>query len=626
MKKKKNKNKPTVKWLPTVVITFFVSLALLSAVSLSFWFIFQQKFANRIFPGVKIAGLDMSGLNFDQAQKKLNQKINQISETGFIFVYEKKQASLPLSITSPDADLTYDIISLDPEATIGQALRFGRSDNFSLNLKNIYSAWRFNINLALQYHLDQKKAKQILGENFSQFELEPQNAKLVWQKDDFKIKKERPGLVLDYKRALTALKSHIEMLDSSPIELFMLPVQPQISQDQCNIENLRQAIKEIFKHLPLTLTYKNQKWQLNKKQIQQWLILKKGHSCLSQQISKFCANNEKIVVGLDKEKIIKYLEKNIAPDINREPINAKFKIEDGRVVEFQTSQNGLKLASDKTAQKIENILLNSTSTLINLITEEVVAQVTTENINNLGIREIIGTGHSNFAGSPRNRRHNIAQGANTLNGLLIKPDEKFSLVKALGEINAETGYLPELVIKGNRTIPEFGGGLCQIGTTMFRAALASGLPILERRNHSYRVSYYEPAGTDATIYNPKPDLRFKNDTGHYILIQTRIEGNDLYFDFWGTKDGRKVEITEPTIYNIVRPGPTKLIETTELEPGEKKCTEHAHNGADAYFDYTVTYPDGTTKHKRFTSHYRPWQEVCLIGVKKTASSSPTTNE
>ena len=194
----------------------------------------------------------------------------------------------------------------------------------------------------------------------------------------------------------------------------------------------------------------------------------------------------------------------------------------------------------------------------------------------------------------------------------------------MGEVSAATGYKPELVIKENKTVPEYGGGLCQVATTIFRAALASGLPITERQNHSYRVSYYEPAGTDATVYNPKPDLRFVNDTGHYILLLGEVSGHTLSFSIWGTKDGRQVTQTKPVIYNIVKPAPKKLIETEDLEPDKLKCIEQAHNGADTYFDYTVTYPNGETKSRRFQSHYVPWQEVCLIGKKKETDSTEAT--
>ena len=342
-----------------------------------------------------------------------------------------------------------------------------------------------------------------------------------------------------------------------------------------------------------------------------------------------------------------FLEEEISSQIDKEPIDARFAMKNGRVIEFQGNQDGLKLDIANSIIKIRSQFINQDlNQAIELIFKEIKSTNITGQTNDLGIKEIIGIGQSNFAGSPPNRRHNIRTGANTLNGLLIKPNEEFSLNKALGEINASSGYLPELVIKGNETIPEYGGGLCQIGTTMFRVALATGLPITARRSHSYRVSYYEPAGTDATIYDPWPDVRFVNDTANHILIQTRIEGNNLYFDFWGAKDGRIIEKTEPSIYNIVKPGPTKIIETLDLPIDEKKCTERAHNGADAYFDYKVIYPETVfsnlststlnlikkvwdkeetiqtdsiiqvVKEKRFSSHYVPWREVCLIGVEK----------
>ena len=181
------------------------------------------------------------------------------------------------------------------------------------------------------------------------------------------------------------------------------------------------------------------------------------------------------------------------------------------------------------------------------------------------------------------------------------------------------------MIKGDRTIPEYGGGLCQVATTVFRAAIAAGLPIAERKNHAYRVVYYEPAGKDATIYLPKPDLKFTNDTGEHILIQSRIEGDELFFDFWGTKDGRVTFQSDSVIYNIKPTGPTIYIETEDLKPDQKNCIESAHAGADAYFDYKVTYPSGEIKEERFSSHYVPWPAKCLIGKQPTPDTGNATS-
>lgn len=243
----------------------------------------------------------------------------------------------------------------------------------------------------------------------------------------------------------------------------------------------------------------------------------------------------------------------------------------------------------------------------------------------LGIRDLMGRGDSRFSGSPTNRRKNIALGAERLHATLIGPGETFSTMKTLGPITGEAGWLPELVIKGNQTLPEFGGGLCQIGTTAFRAALNAGMPITERRNHSYRVRYYEPAGTDATLYDPAPDFKFKNDSAHHILMTKDLRKDDVSFLIWGTRDGRIASTTTPLVTNIIPPPPKKTIETTDLKPGEVKCTESAHAGATASFHYSVLYADGRQATSTFQSVYRPWQAVCLVGVEKLSAPDAPVN-
>ena len=110
------------------------------------------------------------------------------------------------------------------------------------------------------------------------------------------------------------------------------------------------------------------------------------------------------------------------------------------------------------------------------------------------------------------------------------------------------GYLPELTIKKNKTVPEYGGGLCQVSTTVFRAAINAGLKITDRKAHPFAVKYYNPQGFDATIYPPNPDLKFINDTPNYLLMQSYVKDNKLIFEFYGTNDNRQIKIIGPTVY------------------------------------------------------------------------------
>lgn len=590
-------------WLLDVAIIFFI----VSLVFTALYFAFEQIYQNKIYPGIKLDQIDLSNKTKEQAKAIINSKINSINQSGIIFYYDKTQTTILPTITSTESDFAYQIISFDAEETVDQAYALGRNSDFFTNLQNKIKALFYKQPINLITAINNEEINKMLAENFSQFEIPAEDAKLsVDKNNDFIIKEEKFGKVIDYEKALNQLKINLARLDSSLIQLFSKTDYPLIFKKDCL--NIDAEAKKILSLAPLALNYNDKQWKIKKDQLTSWLSLK--------------INSEaNISIGLNKEVVEQFLQDEIASTTDHAPIEAKFEIKDGRVMEFQASQDGFKLNTKANFKNIESELIYNKQNEIELIKTELKSKVLTSDINGFGISEIIGIGESDFSGSPQNRRHNIKNGANTLNGILIKPDEEFSLNSTLGEINAKTGYLPELVIKGNKTIAEYGGGLCQIGTTIFRAALATGLPITQRRSHSYRVSYYEPAGTDATIYSPWPDVRFINDTGSHILIQSRIEGDNLYFDFWGTKDGRIVEKTEPTIYNITWPGPTKLIETLDLPPGKKKCTEISHKGADAYFDYKVTYADGEIKEKRFNSHYVPWQGVCLIGVEELTATS-----
>jgi vancomycin resistance protein YoaR len=207
----------------------------------------------------------------------------------------------------------------------------------------------------------------------------------------------------------------------------------------------------------------------------------------------------------------------------------------------------------------------------------------------MGIRKKIGHGESNFRGSPKNRIHNIHNAAGKFEGVVVPPGETFSFVKNLGPVDASTGYKEELVIKNHKTIPEFGGGVCQVSTTLFRAAVNTGLKITERRNHAYPVQYYAPQGTDATVYIPKPDLQFINDTPGYILIQPYFQGTILSFDIFGTSDGRQVETEGPILLKRTSDGGKKYVYYQIIK--DKDGNQLAKNGFWSFYQNAASFHD-----------------------------------
>jgi vancomycin resistance protein YoaR len=223
----------------------------------------------------------------------------------------------------------------------------------------------------------------------------------------------------------------------------------------------------------------------------------------------------------------------------------------------------------------------------------------------MGITEVVTVGESNYAGSPANRRHNIATGLARFNGHIIPQGTVFSFGETLGRVDGSTGYRKELVIKGEKTEPDYGGGLCQVSSTAYRGAWEYGFPIKQRINHSYAVSYYGPQGTDATVYPPNPDMKFENDGPSALLIQTHHDEDDhAYFIYYGTKDKRRSSVYGPFIWNRTAAPPDRTIMTTELPPGERRKVGDRHPGMNAAWVRYTTLDDGTELEDTTVSIYQ----------------------
>lgn len=254
-------------------------------------------------------------------------------------------------------------------------------------------------------------------------------------------------------------------------------------------------------------------------------------------------------------EVYKWLEK-FSVEINSPLKEGKLVVSGNRATEFVPPTPGRNLNLYESTKKVLTHLESNQPTA-ELAVDTVLPGPLTDT-SKLGIKELIGHGESKFSGSPKNRRTNIAVGVSKMKGIIIAKGEEFSFNKYLGPVEAYAGFVPELVIKAEGTVPELGGGLCQVSSTTFRAAMDAGLPITQRKNHSYAVQYYAPQGTDATIYPGVIDLKFVNDTPGSILVWPYLkDANTLIFDFYGTKDTREVKLGTPYQYDKKSDGSMK---------------------------------------------------------------------
>lgn len=245
--------------------------------------------------------------------------------------------------------------------------------------------------------------------------------------------------------------------------------------------------------------------------------------------------------------IYDYLNIYVSPRVNQLGANSRFAYVGGNLHLLSPGYKGKIVDGLKTSLAIRDALVAGRSTATVAMQEYRPAIFSAADFKKLSFPNLLARGESNFAGSPRNRIHNINVATQRFNGVIVLPNDTFSFNQYLGTVDEQNGYKPELVIKENVTTPEYGGGVCQISTTAFRGAMQAGLKITARRNHSYPVRYYGSPGYDATVYPPAPDLQFINDTGHPVMLKTSITGAKVIFEVWGTSDGRQVTVNGPFV-------------------------------------------------------------------------------
>jgi vancomycin resistance protein YoaR len=431
-----------------------------------------------------------------------------------------------------------------------------------------------------------------------------------------------PGKTIDRDEAKLHILVALRRLTPDPVSLALVDDPPR-TDPASGPEALRAAQQMVSR--PLTLIYEELNFTINRDRLGSWLT------------SEYVQDEDgrtRLVAGLDHEAAGTYVT-TIAQAVNVDPVPPQISTTDGRVTGFVPPKVGRAVQEDKL---VELILASVTDRAAKDRGPDVIVvpmKISKLAITGLdaesGITEIVGKATTTFTGSPKNRIFNIKNGVKFLSGVVVQPGEEFSTLGTLGTIDNTTGYLPELVIKGDRTTPEFGGGLCQVSTTLFRAVMDAGLPITARRNHSFRVGYYEKDGNgkpigpglDATIYEPEVDFKFQNDTNKPILIIGYVVGDKVTFELYGTGDGRTSQIGGPTILTETPAGEPVYIETLDLAPGVIKQVEFPHPGGSTTATYSVTYPDGQTKTQVFTSWYRRWPAKYLKGVSTLSTPTPT---
>jgi vancomycin resistance protein YoaR len=581
----------------------------------SYWW-FERTYALAFYPGVSVLDIELEGKTVEEATQELQARVDAMQDSGITVLHEETTLVLPPTLVPLDASsVEQELYAYDIETTLRDAYAIGRQGGTLQQIRDQWSA-RSGRNVELAYNLNRDQVLSLIDTTFTEYEKPAVNADIT-VKDDGSL--ETTPETMGQAFALDAIGDEFDSLARTlmPAELTI-----ELSDDapvitEADVEANRALIEEYVARGPITLEHEELTWTFTKNDIASWL------SFASDELA---VHPDRLEPSLSE----------VVETVNIEPKEGRWKsvVSDETVTDIVAivePEAGQIVQVEKTAAALSEWLSEPTNTPVQLAVESTDPKYTLQDVKQLGIEDVLGVGTSSAAGSPPNRIVNIARGIELLDGLIIEAEEEFSLNNALRPYDAANGYLAELVIVGNQTIPEYGGGLCQVGTTSFRAALNSGLDITERSEHSYAVSYYFEEnglpGTDATIYDGVVDFKFYNDTGNAILLNTDFaDDGTLTFTFTGKSDGRDARYTQPTISGWVAPPPPKEILVDDLAPGERDCTESAHNGTDAQFTYTIDHADGRRHEETFTSSYKPWQAVCRVGKEKPKEEEEKAEE
>ena len=309
--------------------------------------------------------------------------------------------------------------------------------------------------------------------------------------------------------------------------------------------------------------------------------------------------------------------------IDTPPKDADFAVSATGRVRVIPSQPGLGLDVPQSAPRILAAAARLRNRVATLVLAEQQPSRTTEQAQAMGITGTVGA-YETFYGGIANRIHNVQLVAHLVDHKFVAPGETFSFNNTTGERSAAKGFVSAPVIVNGELQNGLGGGVCQVSTTVFNAAYEAGLPITSRTNHALYISHY-PLGRDATVDYPGIDLKFVNDTGHWLLLRTFVGSSSLTVVLYGAPQHRRVEtITAPL--RVVSPPPVQKTVDATLKPGDVIVDDYGAPAQATSVERKVYAPDGKLlSDATWYSSYRSMPKIVRVGpAKKDKSKSSTT--
>ncbi len=542
---------------------------------------------SRIASGTRIAGVEVGGLTAPEAIQKLSQRSTAVARIPVRFSAGGK--SYPISAYR---------LGVRPDWNAAARAAVERGDGFAplRGLRRLQTRItgadltpRISVySSAIAYELD------LLAESVAQPSV---NASLRRKGLRITVVPERVGRTLDRAAAAALIVDSLASFRrDGAVALPERVEEPRVAAAMLT-GALRQAQTALS--APVRLVYAKRAWRLPRWRIATLLVLPSGGATM---------------IGVGGRPAEAYFER-LAETVGRKPIDARFVVTSGGI-RIEPSKAGLALDVPASAKALTAALVRPGARVAALSVRTAAPERTTAAAKAMGITRVVSSYTTSYGGTP-GRLHNVQLVAELIDGALIKPGATFSFNGTTGERTAAKGFEEAPVIINGELQNGLGGGVCQVSTTVFNAAFDAGLPIVERTNHALYISHY-PQGRDATVDYPSVDLKFRNDTGKWLLIRTFVGTGSLTVNLYGTTVDRKVEVTTAP---LVATGavPVTKIDDPALERGETAVDTYGAPPRSTSVHRIVYSPSGDVLYdSTFSSRYVSEPTVMRVGTKKPA--------
>jgi vancomycin resistance protein YoaR len=470
-------------------------------------------------------------------------------------------------------------------------MAIGREDSSRDRLGSAISSLSGEHNLPLQLSIDPTTLDQWSTSVDEQINLIPHDASLSVEGGQVQVTQEANGTIVDQSTLQSTLQDTLQTMQAPTESLPTVDKLPSVHA--ADLQPAQAAIASAL-GAPVTVTYGSQSWTIDPADFGTYV---------STKVDPTKTGAAAVSVSVDEEGLANWLQEQFADSVDSDPVNAKVAWDGTKLKAIEGSVDGAKLRPQALAEMVSASFLGNHDS-VEIPVTVLKPEVDGSNLDALGITTKLGVGSSNFDGSDDARATNIEVGAQLLNGTLIAPHGTFSFNHSIGVIGPELGFVEGQVIDGEQIGRDYGGGICQVSTTVFRAAFFSGMPIVEGWPHRWRLGFYEmddwTPGLDASIMQPEGDpfgggdFRFENPSDSWMLVESYVDYPRVFVIIYGADLGYTVDVSDPVYGDTYDPlSPSETVDS-KLPAGTIQQTEWAAPGLDIDYYRTVTDRDGNS--------------------------------